>query len=33
LIVKTRPDDSQKIQLIQEIISKNVNLNRILNAL
>jgi hypothetical protein len=31
--VKTRPDDSQKIQLIQEIISKNVNLNRILNAL
>jgi hypothetical protein len=33
LIVKTRPDDIQKIQLIQEIISKNVNLNRILNAL
>ncbi len=33
LIIKTRPDDVQKISLIQEIISKHVNLDRILDAL
>jgi BioD-like phosphotransacetylase family protein len=33
LIVKTRPDDVQKISLIQEIVAKHVNLDRILDAL
>lgn len=33
LTVKTRPDDTQKIRLIQDLIARHVNLDRILNAL
>ncbi len=33
LIIKTRPDDLQKISLIQEVIARHVNLDRILNSL
>ena len=33
LTVKTRPDDKEKISLIQDIIAKNVDLNGILKAI
>ncbi len=33
LTVKTRPDDTQKIGLIQDLIARHVNLDRILKAL
>jgi BioD-like phosphotransacetylase family protein len=33
LIVKTRPDDTDKISLIREIIAENVDVTKILNAL
>jgi hypothetical protein len=33
LTVKTRPDDTQKIRLIQDLIARHVNLDRILKAL
>jgi BioD-like phosphotransacetylase family protein len=33
VIVKTRPDDVEKISLIRDIIAKNVDVNRIVNAL
>jgi len=31
--VKTRPGDSEKISLIRDLIAKNVNVQRILEAL
>jgi BioD-like phosphotransacetylase family protein len=33
MIVKTRPDDTAKIQLIRDLIAKHVDVNKILNAL
>ena len=33
LIVKTRPNDTEKISLIRDIIAKNVNVKKILEAL
>ncbi len=33
MIVKTRPDDTAKIQLIRDLVAKHVNVKKILNAL
>jgi BioD-like phosphotransacetylase family protein len=33
LIVKIRPDDTQKIKLVQELIAEHVKLDKILEAL
>jgi BioD-like phosphotransacetylase family protein len=33
LTVKTRPSDSEKISLIRDIVAKNVNLKKILQAI
>jgi BioD-like phosphotransacetylase family protein len=33
LIVKIRPDDTEKIRLVQELIAKHVKLDKILEAL
>jgi hypothetical protein len=33
LIVKTRPSDAEKISLIRDIVAKNVNVKRIVEAL
>jgi len=33
LIVKTRPDDLEKIALIRDLVAKNVDVNKIINAL
>jgi BioD-like phosphotransacetylase family protein len=33
MIVKTRPDDTAKIQLIRDLIAKHVDVKKILNAL
>ncbi len=33
LTVKTRPTDGEKISLIRDIVAKNVNLKKILQAL
>ena len=33
LTVKTRPDDTEKISLIRDIVAQNVNVKRILDSL
>jgi hypothetical protein len=33
LIVKTRPDDAEKISLIRDLIGQHVDVKKILNAL
>ena len=33
LIVKTRPDDAEKITLIRDLIARHVDVNKILKAL